>query len=41
MSEVRPWYTHPLRIAALQCNFEKDNFAVLDVWRRDGFNTEQ
>jgi hypothetical protein len=30
-----------MRIAALQCNFEKDSLAVLDVWRASGFNTEQ
>lgn len=36
-----PWYHHPLRIAALQCNYEPDNLAVLDRWHDSGFNTEQ
>ncbi|OGJ91729.1 MAG: hypothetical protein A2487_09955 [Candidatus Raymondbacteria bacterium RifOxyC12_full_50_8] len=35
------WYEQPMRIAALQCNFEKDNPAVIDMWAADGFNVEQ
>jgi len=30
-----------MRIAALQCNFEKDSFKVIDYWKDFGFNTEQ
>ncbi len=41
MTVEKPWYYHPLRIAALQCNFEEDNFAVLDIWHRNAFNVEQ
>ena len=36
------WYDKPMRIAALQCNFEKgDAFTVLDKWADLGFNVEQ
>ncbi len=41
MESEKPWHLEPLRIAALQCNFEKDSMAVLDVWRENAFNTEQ
>jgi hypothetical protein len=41
MKNQVPWYKHPLRIAALQCNYEADNFAVLDRWHAYDFNTEQ
>ncbi|NQU11474.1 beta-galactosidase trimerization domain-containing protein [bacterium] len=39
-----PWYERPLRIAALQCNFEggtRQTLAVSDKWKTMGFNTEQ
>jgi hypothetical protein len=36
-----PWYASPMRIAALQCNFEKDGLKVIDYWKDFGFNTEQ
>ncbi|MBN1541135.1 beta-galactosidase trimerization domain-containing protein [candidate division KSB1 bacterium] len=36
-----PWYERPMRIAALQCNFESDNIAVVDTWKEMGFNVEQ
>jgi len=35
------WYRQPMRIAALQCNFEKDNLEVIDKWIDLGFNVEQ
>jgi hypothetical protein len=35
------WYERPMRIAALQCDFEADNLAVIDVWQEMGFNVEQ
>jgi hypothetical protein len=35
------WHLKPMRIAALQCNFEKDNLKVIDYWKDFGFNTEQ
>ncbi len=36
------WYEKPLRIAALQCNYESgQNLAVIDAWTDMGFNTEQ
>ncbi len=41
MDPEKPWRRKPLRIAALQCNFEKDSMAVLDVWRDNAFNAEQ
>lgn len=38
----RAWYEQPLRISALQCNFENgENLAVIDHWIEMGFNTEQ
>lgn len=40
MPKSGKWYERPLRIAAMQCNFE-DNLPVLDVWKETGFNTEQ
>ncbi len=37
-----PWYQQPMRIAALQCNFDdEDNMAVIDKWVDMGFNVEQ
>jgi len=37
-----PWYQQPMRIAALQCNFDdEDNLAVIDKWVDMGFNVEQ
>lgn len=35
------WYEQPMRIAALQCNLEDDNLAVIDKWVDWGFNVEQ
>jgi hypothetical protein len=36
------WYEKPMRIAALQCNFEKGRtLEVIDKWVESGFNTEQ
>ena len=36
------WYQKPLRMAALQCNFEEGtNLAVIDKWLEMGFNVEQ
>lgn len=36
------WYDHPMRIAALQCNFEEGRtLAVADRWKQIGFNVEQ
>lgn len=36
------WYERPLRIAALQCNYEDGkNLDVVDRWVDAGFNTEQ
>jgi hypothetical protein len=38
----KPWYQKPLRIAALQCNYENGrNLGVIDTWTDMGFNTEQ
>jgi len=38
----KAWYDKPLRIAALQCNFEDGkNFEVIDKWTDMGFNVEQ
>ncbi len=37
----QPWYKQPMRIAAMQCNFDEDNLAVIDKWVDMGFNTEQ
>ncbi|MCI0512039.1 beta-galactosidase trimerization domain-containing protein [candidate division KSB1 bacterium] len=37
-----PWYQRPMRIAALQCNYENgQNLAVIDKWHDMGFNVEQ
>ncbi len=36
------WYEQPMRIAALQCNFENGkNLEVIDKWVDMGFNVEQ
>lgn len=36
------WYEKPMRIAAMQCNFDdEDHLAVLDKWKQMGFNVEQ
>jgi hypothetical protein len=35
------WYEKPLRISALQCNYEKDTYSVIDKWSDMGFNAEQ
>lgn len=36
------WYEKPLRIAALQCNYEEGkNLAVIARWKDMGFNVEQ
>lgn len=36
------WYERPMRIAALQCNFENgQNLEVIDKWIDMGFNVEQ
>jgi len=35
------WYQQPMRIAALQCNFESDNLAIIDKWADMGVNVEQ
>lgn len=35
------WYKQPMRIAALQCNFNEDNMEVIDKWVNMGFNVEQ
>ncbi|MBN2091487.1 beta-galactosidase trimerization domain-containing protein [candidate division KSB1 bacterium] len=36
------WYEQPMRIAALQCNFENGkNLEVIDKWIDMGFNVEQ
>ena len=35
------WYKQPMRIAALQSNFNEDNLAVIDKWVDMGFNVEQ
>ena len=41
MPDVK-WYERPLRIAALQCNYEDGkNLEVVDRWVDAGFNTEQ
>ncbi|MFA5646190.1 MAG: beta-galactosidase trimerization domain-containing protein [Candidatus Ratteibacteria bacterium] len=38
----KKWYEKPMRIAALQCNFEEGKtLEVADRWRDMGFNTEQ
>ncbi|MBN1349200.1 beta-galactosidase trimerization domain-containing protein [candidate division KSB1 bacterium] len=38
----RPWYQKPMRIAALQCNFEAGKtLDVIDKWVEMGFNVEQ
>lgn len=38
----RKWYEKPMRIAALQCNFEKGStLEVVDKWLDAGFNVEQ
>jgi hypothetical protein len=39
-----PWFNRPMRIGALQCNFEggqKQTLAVSDQWRKMGVNVEQ
>ncbi len=37
-----PWYRRPMRIAAMQCNFDnEDHLAVIDQWKEMGFNVEQ
>jgi hypothetical protein len=37
-----PWYERPMRIAALQCNYEGGKtLEVADRWARMGFNVEQ
>lgn len=41
MKSTSPWYHAPLRIAALQCNFEHAPLAVPEKWQQMGFNTEQ
>lgn len=41
---MRQWYEKPMRIAALQCNFEgppEKTLEVADKWGRIGFNVEQ
>ncbi len=39
---TKPWYEKPLRIAALQCNFEGGRtLDVVDKWVDMGFNAEQ
>jgi hypothetical protein len=36
------WYERPMRIAALQCNYEDgNNLAVIGKWKARGFNVEQ
>jgi len=36
------WYEKPMRIAALQCNYEEGkNLEVIDKWCKAGFNVEQ
>jgi len=35
------WYQRPMRIAALQYNFNEDNLAVIDKWVDMNFNVEQ
>ncbi len=36
------WYHQPMRIAAMQCNFDnEDHLAVIDQWAKMGFNVEQ
>ncbi len=38
----KKWYEKPLRIAALQCDYENgENLGVIDKWADMGFNTEQ
>ena len=38
----RKWYEKPLRIAALQCNYEEGRtLDVVDKWADAGFNAEQ
>ncbi len=39
--EPEKWYERPLRISALQCNFENESYSVIDKWVGMGFNTEQ
>jgi len=42
MNPEKKWFERPMRIAALQCNFETgDNRAVINKWLDMGFNTEQ
>lgn len=44
VNAVKPaeWFRKPMRIAALQCNFEdQSNLQVLDKWKDMGFNVEQ
>ena len=38
---TKEWYEQPMRIAALQCNFEDDNLDVIDKWIDMDFNVEQ
>jgi hypothetical protein len=41
-SQPPAWYEKPLRISALQCNFENGrNLEVIDKWVDMGFNVEQ
>jgi hypothetical protein len=39
--QSKKWYDYPLRISALQCNYENDTYAVIDKWADMGFNVEQ
>lgn len=43
-TEKIPWYNRPMRIAAMQCNFEGSQAKTLRVpnkWQKMGFNVEQ
>ena len=42
MLRTMRWYERPMRIAALQCNYEEGkNLAVISRWKSRGFNVEQ